>query len=93
MPQWRFITNHGMVLLIVGRSQRITTREIANEVGITERSVLRIIKDLEESGYIERNKEGRKNVYALNHDRKLRHRIVGDIAVRDLVELAGLSEE
>lgn len=93
MPHWKFITNHGMVLLIISRSPRITAREIAAEIGITERSVLRIIKDLAESGYIERNKEGRKNVYALNHDRKLRQQIVGDIAVRDLVDLAGLGEE
>lgn len=86
MSDWRFITNHGMVFLIISRSERITAREIAAEVGITERSVLRIINDLEEAGYVERRREGRKNVYHVNYDRGLRHEITPDTAVGELLE-------
>lgn len=40
MPAWTFITKHGAVLSLVASQPQITDREIAAELGITERSVL-----------------------------------------------------
>lgn len=48
-------------------------REVADRVGITERAVLRILADLEDSGAISRSKEGRRNRYTVNLDIPLRH--------------------
>ena len=68
MPAWMFITNHGAILAIVAGNPDITAREMAIRLGVTEGSVLRIIRDLEASGYLTRKKQGRKNSYSVNHD-------------------------
>ena len=39
---------------------------MAATLGITERSVLRIISDLEYEGYLKRKRDGRSNRYNLN---------------------------
>lgn len=85
MPTWTFITNHGAVLISISRHGMITTREIASELGITERSVIRIIKDLETDGYISKQRVGRSNQYQVNHDATLRKETLRDIAVGDLL--------
>jgi predicted transcriptional regulator len=87
MSKWAFITNHGAVFLIISRHRRITAREIAAEVGITERSVLRIIEDLDKAGYIERAKEGRQNIYTINPKRKLRHDLTKHATVTELLSV------
>ena len=50
-------------------------RVVAARVGITERAVQKIIADLEEGGFIEREKIGRKNQYRILRDKPLRHSI------------------
>lgn len=83
---WTFITNHGAVLVLIGQQEKITAREIAATIGITERSVQRIIKDLETSGYIQIRKEGRVNVYQVNARLPLRHTTHRDVVVNDLLQ-------
>ncbi len=63
MAEWSFITNHGRVLGYIYRNPKSTAREIADSVGITERTTHNIIADLAESGYITRRKKGRRNIY------------------------------
>lgn len=87
MASWSFITNHGAVLSLVAKHSQITAREIANLLGITERSVLRIISDLESEGYLERTRDGRVNYYQVNHDLPLRRPELRDTAVGELLEL------
>ncbi len=84
---WTFITNHGAVLALIGERRQITTREIASQLDITERSVLRIIRDLEADGYIRIAKNGRRNTYAVNRDSPLRRSDQRDIAVGKLLEI------
>jgi DNA-binding MarR family transcriptional regulator len=87
MSNWTFITNHGAVFLRISRSGRVTAREIAADIGITERSVMRIIRDLEQAGYIERERQGRRNIYHINEDASLRHDLARDTMVGDLLEV------
>jgi predicted ArsR family transcriptional regulator len=87
MASWSFITNHGAVLSLVARRNQITAREIANQLSITERSVLRIISDLEAEGYLERTRDGRVNYYQVNHDLPLRRPELRDTAVGALLHL------
>ena len=51
MPSWTFITNHGAVLTLIAEREQVTARAIADNLNITERSVHRIITDLENEGY------------------------------------------
>ena len=62
-------------------------REVALQVGITERAVQRIIADLEEGGVIRREKIGRQNHYAIIGDQPLRHPIESHRSIDDLLEL------
>jgi DNA-binding MarR family transcriptional regulator len=66
LKKWTFLTSHGAVLALIAEKSKIKAIEIASELGITERSVRRIIADLEADGYIEIRKEGRANRYVLN---------------------------
>jgi DNA-binding transcriptional ArsR family regulator len=86
MSTWTFITNHGAVLALIGQHKEITAREIAARLEITERSVMRIIKDLEEAGYVTINRVGRVNRYQVNTHLPLRHSESRDIAVGELLK-------
>ena len=85
MRSWTFITNHGAVLALIGRHGQITAREIAAELHITERTVMRIIGDLETEGYIGKRREGRLNRYQVNTQAPLRRHDIRDVVVGDLL--------
>jgi len=70
---WTFLANHTHVLVCIARDPATTMRSIADQVGITERAVQRIVAELVEGGYLRRHREGRRNVYTINLSRPLRH--------------------
>ncbi len=72
-PTWTFLTNHAHVLLAISAEPEIRIRDIAAEVGITERAAHRIVSELEEAGYLVVTKVGRRNEYRVRHDLPLRH--------------------
>lgn len=84
---WTFLTNHGHVLLCLVEDPEVRMREVALRVGITERAVQRIIAELEEAGYIGRQREGRTNRYVVNEDRFLRHPVEGHCTIADLARM------
>ena len=86
IPKWTFITNHGLVLSYIFHNTTSTAREIANYIGVTERTTHKIISDLESAGYIKRHKSGRRNVYNVDPQLPLRHHTKADIMVEDLLE-------
>ncbi len=83
---WTFITNHGAVLGLIGRHPKMTARRIAAQLDITERTVLRIISDLESAGYLTRERVGRENQYEVDLDLPLRRADQRAIAVRDVLD-------
>lgn len=88
MSTWTFVTNHGAVLAFIARHHQITTREMAQNLGITERSVLRIIADLEGEGYLQRTRNGRVNRYQVDFELPLQRADIGrGTAVGDLLKL------
>lgn len=89
MPEWTFLTNHALVLSYIAHHPRITARDLANAVGITERTTRKLIADLLDTGYITKKREGRRNHYRVNPDLALRHPSHGETAVGDLLEALG----
>ena len=89
MAEWAFITNHAIVLSLIARTFKITARELATAIGITERTVRKIIADLENGGYIRKKKEGRYIRYSINPDLPLRHHTHRDVLVGDLLGMLG----
>ena len=82
---WHFLTNHSHILLCISEDPDITVRELAQQVGITERAVMRIIGELDDADVIDRTREGRRNHYTINSDRQLRHPVESHCTVGDLI--------
>jgi DNA-binding transcriptional ArsR family regulator len=89
MGGWKFITNHALVLCLIAQQPRITAREIALTIGITEKATRNIINDLEADGYVTKTREGRGIRYGINPELPLRHEMQEDKAVGDLLEILG----
>ena len=88
---WTFLTNHAHVLLCVARDPGVRHRDVAQQVGITERAAQRIVADLVDAGYLERERDGRRNRYRLNPDLPLRHPLEQDHKIGEI--LAVLHED
>ena len=84
-PQFRFLTNHGNTLLLIARDARIRIRDIASLLDITERAAQRIVADLSKTGYLHREREGRRNVYSVKTDLPLHLPFQRDIDIRALL--------
>lgn len=87
MPEWKFLTNHALVLYLIAEKARITAREIAATIGITEKATRNIINDLEAEEYISKKREGRRLRYWINFDMPLRHKSQRDKVIGDLLSL------
>jgi len=84
---WTFLTNHAHVLLCLTGDPQPLLRDVARLVGITERSVQRIVADLEEDGYLVRERRGRRNRYVVRRALSLRHPIEHHCRVGDLIDM------
>ena len=87
MGDWDFLTNHAHVLLCLRRDPTARMRDVAAAVGITERAAQRIVAELEEEGYISRERNGRRNRYELHEGQRLRHPLEGSLTVDELLNL------
>ena len=87
LTRWTFLTNHAHVLALLHSDPQLVLRQVAIEVGITERAVQRIIQDLEEGGFIQREKIGRQNRYKVLTNQSLRHPIEAHRKIGDLLKL------
>ena len=61
------------MLLHVAIHPNSTLREISTAVGLTERSVISIVRALEEDGIASHSKSGRRNVYRIDHAAVIKH--------------------
>ncbi len=84
---WTFLTNHAHVLIVLSQRPSVVLREVALKVGITERAVQRIVQDLEEGGFLIREKIGRQNHYRVNDSLPLRHPVESHRNIGDLLSL------
>ncbi len=70
---WSLFSRYGHVLLYIYRHPGVRMRDISTGLELTERTVQKIILRLEESGTLERKREGRNNRYWINFDLDLPH--------------------
>jgi hypothetical protein len=82
---WTFLTNHSHVLICLARDPKLRLRDLADQVGITERAVQGIVNDLVTAGCLTRHREGRRNRYDIVADRPMRHRVERQHVVGDLL--------
>jgi DNA-binding transcriptional ArsR family regulator len=67
------LSNQLSLLMLLAIKGEVTTRELALSLGITERAVHRILRDLAESGYITIGKRGYRNRYTVHPDKPAGH--------------------
>ena len=84
---WTFLTNHAHVLLAIARNPDVRLREIAAQVGITERAVQKIITELQASGVVTKSRDGRRNHYEVNDAASLRHPMESHRTINALVRM------
>ena len=69
---WSFLTNHGIVALVIASDPHVRMTEIAARTGLSRRAVQMIVTDLADAGCITRRRVGRRNVYTINSGRPQR---------------------
>jgi len=88
IPPWTFLTNHAHVLICLARDPAARMRDVAAQVGVTERAIQRIVSELEEEGYLQREREGRRNRYEIRSTLPLRHPVERHCQVSALIRMA-----
>ncbi len=86
MSNWKFLSNHGVVLAYIASHPQILAVDIAEAIGVRERTVRRIIADLDADGYLEKKRVGRSNRYKVKFKAPLRRSIMSEAKVEDLLK-------
>lgn len=87
MSNWTLFSNHGHVLFCLARDSDARLRDVAADVGITERAVQKIVRDLQDGGMISITKSGRRNCYRIHKKQALRHELEASCKLRDLIKV------
>ena len=90
---WTFFSNHGIVLAYIAKRPRSTTQEIAQETLLSVWGVQHIITDLEKGGYIGKHRNGRCNQYTVYAQLPLRHPMMRDYTVGEVLRSIGYKPE
>ena len=93
MSTWTFFSNHAHVLLLICQDPDLRMRDIAERVDIKERTVQKIIHDLLESGYLQVQKEGRRNHYVADLTAHLRHPLEAGTTIGQLLGVVRNADE
>jgi len=88
---WTFLTNHAQVLLCVAHDPEIRLRDVADQVGITERATQRILAELVDAGYVEAERVGRRNRYRVDRRHAMRHSAQDGFEVGALLDALALT--
>ena len=83
--RWTFLTGHGHALIVITRDPSVRLREIAAELGVTERTAQTIVNDLVDAGYLTRTRVGNRSRYEVRTNRPFRHPVEREHAVGELL--------
>lgn len=77
--------------MLVAEYPRIRVRDMSERIGVTNRVVHRILKELEDAGYLSHETIGRRNHYEVAQELPLRHEIGQDRQIGELLKLLSSS--
>jgi len=92
MSNWTLFSNHGHVLVCLASDSDARLRDVAANVGITERAVQKIVRDLQTHGMISVTKHGRRNRYRIHQKKNFRHELEAHCTLGDLMKLVARSK-
>lgn len=87
MRDWNFLTNHGRTLLLIAADPDARLRDLAEALGVTERTAYGLVNDLAESDYVVKEKDGRRNRYRVRTELPLEDPAIRDRTVGEVIEL------
>ena len=87
MTSWGFLTTHARVLLCIAHDPGARLRDIAATLGVTERRAHGIVTDLTQSGYLIRQKDGRRNRYQIRAQMPLLEQASQEPAIGEVLAL------
>ena len=87
MANWSFLTNHARAVLFIANHPDGRLRDLADAIGVTERTAFGIVDDLTAAGYVTKQKDGRRNRYSIQHHLPLPDAIGRERTVGDILEL------
>lgn len=85
--EWTFLSNHGHVLVCLAMDPDARMRDVAAAVGITERAVQQIVRDLVAQDYVEKEKVGRRNRYRVVGSAHFRHELEAEVRLGEFLDL------
>jgi|SRR5581483_7874836 len=85
------LSKHGLTLLCVARNPDSRLRDIAEFVGVTERSAHALVSDLRGAGYLEQERIGVRNRYQLRGETPLPDPGLDGRRLGELLSLLGAS--
>lgn len=85
--EWSLVTNHARVLVCIAHDPGLRLRDIAQALGLTERTVFGIVTDLTEAGYVVKEKDGRRNRYGIQHHLPLRQPVGREATIGELLDV------
>lgn len=83
---WTLFSNYAHVLICLANDPDMRMREVAVQVGITERAVQRIVAELEAADILSKERDGRRNHYVVHYDRPLLHPLEAHCSIGTLLE-------
>jgi DNA-binding transcriptional ArsR family regulator len=87
--EWSLLTNHARALLFIAQDPKARLIDLADAIGVTERTAFGIVLDLTDAGYVVKEKDGRRNRYHVQEDAPLRDGISRERTVGEVLDLLG----
>jgi DNA-binding IscR family transcriptional regulator len=83
---WALLSPHGFVLFYLAMNPEATLRDMSQNIGLTERTLYSVIKDLSSADMVRVARIGRRNSYNVNADAHFVHPLFAHLTVKKLLD-------
>src|SRR3954452_1608817 len=92
VPRWALLSKHGMVVVALAMTPNLTSRELAAQMGLTERTLFTIVRDLVGADILRVKKVGRVNTYIVNENAPIPNPRFAHLRLQDFLAAFKLRE-
>ena len=96
MAEWSLLTNHARLLLAIESEPGLRVRDMADRLGLSERAVTLILRELRDSGYVTRRRDdsdARRSYYSVVPTKPFRKEALSHHTIGDLLRLLSEAEK
>jgi DNA-binding IscR family transcriptional regulator len=84
---WFLFSIHGLVFLALAQDPNLTVDQIAQKIGRSRWTVLRVLRDLQLADYVTVGRKGTRNAYTLNEEAQFLNPLLAEHKVSRLIDL------